>query len=116
MDDYSERSAAISKARGAAIKEWQEQGTAEAEADAAYRKAKAVALLQYRADGKAQDESVILAEADASADRLARDIAGVMKVVAREKISLLERNAATLKEASQREIALVRSTDRGGPA
>ena len=116
MDDYTERSAAISKARNAAIKDWQEQGTAEAAADATYRKAKAVALLQHRADGKAQDESVILAEADASSERLAREVAGVMKGVAKEKIMLLERNAATLKEASQREIALVRSTERGGPS
>jgi len=113
VDDFNQRSQAISKARGEAIKTWEESATKEAEGEAAYRKAKAVALLKYRSDGIAQGEAIILADADSASERLDRDVAGVLKVVAREKIALLERNAATIKEMSQREIALIKSTGEG---
>ena len=113
MDDFNVRSRAISKARGEAIKDWEASANKEAEGEAAYRTAKAVALLKYRSDGVAQGEAIILADSDAASERLDRDVAGVLKQVAREKISLLERNAATLKEQSQREIAFIKSTGEG---
>jgi hypothetical protein len=113
VDDFNQRSQAISKARGEAIKTWEESATKEAEGEAAYRKAKAVALLKYRADGVGIGEAIVLADADAASERLDRDVAGVLKQVSREKIQLLERNAATLKEQSQRELAFIKATGEG---
>ena len=60
----------------------------------------------YRDQGKAQEESIILAESDAAEDRKSRDMAAVKRQASRERINQLEASRAMLREQSERERAI----------
>lgn len=97
LDEYRRRGYSIAQAREKARLDYENHAEEEAEADHDYRVAKAKAMAEYRAAGKAQDESLTLAEADAAGHKRRRDMAAVLKTSARFRIEECEGSRANLR-------------------
>jgi hypothetical protein len=74
---------------------------AKAEAQHQFRKARAVAFAKHRSAGKAQDESKILADADAAEWELKRDMADVDAKTSLERLAELEAERATIRHLGE---------------
>lgn len=103
LDDYRRRAYAIWQERVKARAEFKEHVLKEADAENAYRIEKARRLEVLRANGKAQDEAMALAEGDVvvAGHRLTRDREAGLKKHAAMYVEELERNASSLNREAQ---------------
>jgi hypothetical protein len=104
IDDYRRRAHQLHEARILAMREAEEEGIKEGDADFRYRKLKAQALAYYRhKEDMGVTEAEVMAEGSekVAQAKLERHTAWVLRRAAEEHLAAIERNAASLRtEAS----------------